>query len=74
MINRYKKVKVNKDTSLSKLFSKDNLIIHTVLPRETKYGIAGRYEITIAELELLNPNMGENLKVGDEIKVPKVLI
>ena len=69
-----KKVKINKDTSLSKLFSKDNLIIHTVLPRETKYGIAGRYEITIAELELLNPNMGENLKVGDEIKVPKNII
>ena len=69
-----KKVKINKDTSLSKLFSKDNLFIHTVLPRETKYGIAGRYEITIAELELLNPNMGENLKVGDEIKVPKNII
>ncbi len=43
---------------------------HIVLPKETKYGIARKYGITIAELEAMNPQMGENLQIGAEITVP----
>ncbi len=41
---------------------------HMVLPKETKYGISRKYNITIAELERLNPQMDE-LHPGMVIKV-----
>lgn len=41
---------------------------HVVLPQETLYGISRRYNVTIADLERLNPNM-EVLKPGMIIKV-----
>jgi len=43
---------------------------HIVLPKETKYGIARKYGITIAELEEMNASMGVNLQIGAEINVP----
>lgn len=43
---------------------------HTVIAKETKYGIARKYAITIAELEALNPTMGETLQLGTVLKVP----
>ena len=64
---------VNKIKSSSKS-SNNNITIHTVLPRETKFGIARQYEITITELEHLNPAMGESLNVGDKINVPKSIV
>jgi LysM repeat protein len=44
---------------------------HKVMPKETKYGIARKYGITIAELEKLNPGMGENLQIGTLLTVPE---
>ncbi|WP_324721357.1 LysM peptidoglycan-binding domain-containing protein [Salinimicrobium sp. HB62] len=41
---------------------------HVVLPQETLYGISRRYNVTIADLQRLNPNM-ESLKPGMVIKV-----
>lgn len=41
---------------------------HVVLPKETKYGISRKYNITIAELERLNPQM-DTLHPGMIIKV-----
>lgn len=41
---------------------------HVVLPQETLYGISQKYNITIAELQRLNPSM-ENLQPGMVIKV-----
>ncbi len=64
---------VNKSKSSSKS-SNNNITIHTILPRETKFGIAKQYEITITELEYLNPTMGESLNVGDIINVPKSIV
>ena len=64
---------VNKNKPSSKT-SKNNTTIHTVLPRETKFGIARQYEITITELEYLNPTMSESLNVGDKINVPKSIV
>lgn len=43
---------------------------HTVLAKETKYGIARKYDITIAELEMLNPTLGDSLQIGAILKVP----
>lgn len=45
--------------------------IHVVAPKETKYGIARMYGITISELETLNPNLGETLAVGASLNVPE---
>ncbi len=47
---------------------------HTVVAKETKYGIARKYGITVAELEALNPNMGENLQIGAVLNVPDVSV
>ena len=47
---------------------------HTVVPKETKYGIARKYGITIVELEMMNLEMGENLQIGAELIVPDVVV
>ncbi|MFC4817674.1 NlpC/P60 family protein [Flavobacterium sp. GCM10023249] len=43
----------------------DENIAHTVLTKETKYGISKRYGISIADLELRNPHVKNGLHVGD---------
>ncbi len=43
---------------------------HIVKPKETKYGLAAMYGITIAELEALNPEIVDGLKVGTILNVP----
>lgn len=47
---------------------------HKVLAKETKYGIARKYGITLAELEALNPTMGESLQIGAELTVPSTSV
>ena len=44
---------------------------HTVQAKETKYGIARKYGITIAELDALNPEVPANLPIGTILNVPK---
>ena len=44
--------------------------IHTVEAKETKYGIARKYGISIAELEFLNPDVPPNFPIGTELNVP----
>lgn len=46
---------------------------HTVKPKETKYGIARMYGITVAELEKLNPEMGQILDIGQTLIVPNTM-
>ena len=65
---------LNNTTAKEILTANDNLKKYTVLPKETKYGIARKFGITITELELLNPMMGESLAIGEEIMVPKKMI
>ncbi len=48
-----------------------NAVNHKVLPKETKYGIAKQYKLTIAELERLNPQIKEGLKEGQILKITK---
>lgn len=47
---------------------------HTVLPKETKFGIARKYGITIAELDKLNPLVGNNLPIGTVLNVPSTAV
>ncbi len=42
---------------------------HEVLPKETKYGIAKEYGLTVAELEKQNPNIAKKLLVGSVLKI-----
>lgn len=44
--------------------------IHIVKPKETRWGIANSYGITIKELETLNPEMNEMIKAGDTLNLP----
>ncbi|WP_340074763.1 LysM peptidoglycan-binding domain-containing protein [Leptobacterium sp. I13] len=50
----------------------DSTLIHIVLPKETKWGLANSYGITIAELQKMNPKMGDTLKIGDTLHLPKI--
>ena len=43
---------------------------YNIQPKETKYGIARKYGITISELEKLNPDVPDNFPVGTVLKVP----
>lgn len=45
---------------------------HTVVPKETPYGISKQYGLTVDELYRLNPSVKENgLKIGDVVVVSK---
>ncbi len=43
--------------------------IHIVKPRETRWGIAHAYGLTVAQLQELNPTMGETVRVGDTLYI-----
>lgn len=45
----------------------DEAIMHHVVAKETKYGISKRYNISIDELEKLNPKIVKGLSIGDEL-------
>jgi LysM repeat protein len=48
---------------------------HEVLPKETLYGVAKQYNITIEDLYKINPNLEkEGLKIGQSIKVPQTVV
>lgn len=47
-----------------------NMAKHTVQAKETKYGIARKYGITIAELDALNPEVPANFPIGTVLNVP----
>lgn len=45
--------------------------IHIIKPKETRWGIANSYGLTIDQLKKLNPEMGEIIKIGDTLTIPK---
>ena len=47
---------------------------YMVKAKETKFGIARKFGISIAELEDLNPDLDENLKVGTTLIVPDKMV
>ena len=42
-------------------------VFHTVLAKETKYGISKKYKMSIAELEKLNPQIKNDLAIGTRL-------
>ena len=44
-------------------------VTHEVIPKETKYGIAKKYGISVADLEAQNPNIVKNLYVGAKLNI-----
>ena len=44
-------------------------VTHEVMPKETKYGIAKKYGISVADLEAQNPNIVKNLFVGAKLNI-----
>ena len=44
---------------------------HEVQPKETKYGIATKYGISVDELEKQNPEIKDNLPVGFKLKIDR---
>jgi len=49
--------------------SKEKYVFHDVQPKETKFGIAKQYNMTVAELEKRNPEIVENLTVGYRLTI-----
>lgn len=54
---------------IPKVVANTSTSIHEVLPKETKYGIATKYGMTVLELEKLNPEIVDNLPIGFKLKV-----
>lgn len=71
-------LKVSKSTISTveppKVKSNSVSISHEVKPKETKYGIATKYGITVEELEQQNPEVKENLPIGYILKINKTVI
>jgi LysM repeat protein len=56
----------------NKTSSKDkNFYYHIVKPKETFYGLSRSYSITIEEIKNANPGIGDILKEGTVLKIPK---
>ena len=56
----------------------EKVLFHIVVPKETKYSIAKKYEITIEELEKRNPEIIPSLTIGQKLIIkgstPKVAV
>lgn len=59
----------SKNAAKTTVAAKNVVIYHTVQPKETKYSIAKKYDITIEELERKNPDIVPNLTVGYELLI-----
>jgi LysM repeat protein len=69
--NGVKTVSTNPKTPKTPVTPKIEIITHEVLPKETKYGIATKYGVSVEELERQNPEVLENLPIGYVIKIDK---
>lgn len=58
-------------TSPKVVVAQQEIVLHEVLPKETKYGIATKYGMTVAALEKLNPEIVDSLPVGFKLKISK---
>jgi LysM repeat protein len=44
---------------------------YIVLPKDTKYGVANKFDLTVDELEKLNPHIKNEFEIGTEIRLVK---
>ncbi|MES2864660.1 MAG: NlpC/P60 family protein [Bacteroidota bacterium] len=59
---KHKKEKIEENSTLQEVY-------HTVLAKETKYGLSKKYKISITELEQLNPQIKNELAVGTRLVI-----
>ena len=67
-------VKTVVKTNTAKPASAASSVKHLVQAKETKFGIAQKYGITVAELELQNPSIQAGLQEGTELIIPKATV
>jgi LysM repeat protein len=58
-------------TNAAKPSTAASTVKHLVQAKETKFGIAQKYGITVAELEVQNPSIQSGLQEGAELFIPK---
>jgi len=63
--------KVDKPATVVKSVVASTPKYHMVEPKETKFGIAKKYGLTLEELEALNPEIKENLEIGQSLRLNK---
>ncbi|WP_432671264.1 LysM peptidoglycan-binding domain-containing protein [Flavobacterium sp. SM2513] len=63
-------------TPTKKVFAAENKSgrTHVVEAKETVYGISKQYNVTIEDLEKLNPEIKDGLQIGFTIKIPKEVV
>ena len=59
----------NSSKNISIIPNKEELNIHVVKPKETKWRLAYEYKMTLKELDSFNPQIIDGLKIGQEIRV-----
>ncbi len=64
-------VKTAVKTTTPKPATAGSSVKHVVQAKETKFGIAQKYGITVAELEMQNPSIQAGLQEGAELIIPK---
>ncbi len=62
-------LKLNSNKTISKIKNETKVNFHKVKPKETKWRLAYVYKMTIEELDSLNPQIINGLKIGQEILV-----
>ena len=50
--------------------ARGELLFHEVLPKETLYSLCRKYNVEQVDLEKLNPELKDGMKIGMELKVP----
>jgi len=53
------------------IISKRQAVYHEVQPKETMYGISKQYNVSVEELELLNPEAKAGLTIGQQLMIKK---
>ena len=58
--------------SLNRPAKVDSFINHVVEPKETWYGIANKYQVSIDSLMAFNPKFAAGIKIGDVLRIPRL--
>ena len=67
-------IKTNTAKPATTASASTSAVKHVVQPKETKFGIAQKYGITVAELETQNPSIQAGLQEGIELIIPKATV
>lgn len=72
VLNKGDKLQIPVFKEVQTVASNTNTKLYTVQPKETKWGIAYKFGISVEELESLNPNITQALQNGQQINVPNI--